>query len=569
MKTTALTLSALAVLMGLAACSKENFNSDPQDGNAVKVTLSANQDSNITRAAIGETTDGKTAVLWSATDELSVFDGANENKEFKLTGESGKTSGTFEGEVGKTPDSYIALYPYQSAASISSDRNTISGVTLKNAQTAVAGSFDPEAALMTAVEADGALAFKNAVGYIKVTPTFACTKITLTSNNSSDALAGTVSISLASDGTPTAAIAADASDASSSVSISGDIKAGSTYYIAVLPKKLTDGFKLIFTNAAGDETSRESSKELEIKRNTITDLGNIEASDLSGTPYITFSASSEQKFKMTLPNTIRFAGTFEYSVDGTAWKTVATKAEVTFGGANGDLRLRGKSTGGTDYYLSSSNEYYSSTISFMTAGVKVKCSGDIRTLVDWENYATVSTANASFQRLFYDCAVLTSAPDLPSTTLAKSCYSWMFYGCTSLESAPALPAGGLTYVCYYEMFRGCTKLTTAPELPAETLAQQCYKGMFYGCTGLTTAPVLPAKTLAKQCYKEMFYGCSRINAVTVKATEITDTYDNCFENWLYQAASSGIIHKRSTLVLSTNSDYGIPSGWTAVDDVTD
>ena len=93
--------------------------------------------------------------------------------------------------------------------------------------------------------------------------------------------------------------------------------------------------------------------------------------------------------------------------------------------------------------------------------------------------------------------------------------------------------------------------------------------MFYGCTGLTTAPVLPAKALAKECYKEMFYGCSRINTVTVKATEITDTYDNCFENWLYQAASSGTIHKRSTLVLSTNSNYGIPSGWTAVNDVTD
>ena len=100
MKTTALTLSALAVLAGLAACSKENFNSsssDPQDGNTVKVTLSANQDSNVTRAAIGETgSDGKTAVLWSENDALSVFDGNKTNIAFSIKDGVGTTSGTFE-----------------------------------------------------------------------------------------------------------------------------------------------------------------------------------------------------------------------------------------------------------------------------------------------------------------------------------------------------------------------------------------------------------------------------------------------------------------------------------------
>ena len=34
------------------------------------------------------------------------------------------------------------------------------------------------------------------------------------------------------------------------------------------------------------------------------------------------------------------------------------------------------------------------------------------------------------------------------------------------------------------MFYGCTGLTTAPELPATTLAQGCYANMFYDCTSL-------------------------------------------------------------------------------------
>ena len=36
------------------------------------------------------------------------------------------------------------------------------------------------------------------------------------------------------------------------------------------------------------------------------------------------------------------------------------------------------------------------------------------------------------------------------------------------------------------MFEGCTSLTTAPELPATTLASNCYYSMFKGCTNLNT-----------------------------------------------------------------------------------
>ena len=36
------------------------------------------------------------------------------------------------------------------------------------------------------------------------------------------------------------------------------------------------------------------------------------------------------------------------------------------------------------------------------------------------------------------------------------------------------------------MFNGCTALTTAPELPATTLANSCYQNMFSGCYNLNT-----------------------------------------------------------------------------------
>ena len=37
---------------------------------------------------------------------------------------------------------------------------------------------------------------------------------------------------------------------------------------------------------------------------------------------------------------------------------------------------------------------------------------------------------------------------------------------------------------FYGMFEGCTSLTTAPELPATTLAKNCYNYMFNSCSKL-------------------------------------------------------------------------------------
>jgi hypothetical protein len=40
------------------------------------------------------------------------------------------------------------------------------------------------------------------------------------------------------------------------------------------------------------------------------------------------------------------------------------------------------------------------------------------------------------------------------------------------------------------MFYGCTSLTTAPQLPATTLVQSCYQNMFSNCTSLNSITCL-------------------------------------------------------------------------------
>ena len=312
--------------------------------------------------------------------------------------------------------------------------------------------------------------------------------------------------------------------------------------------------------------------------------------DLICYPYVTFTAKDSQTFKMT---SLRY-NSLEYSVNNGQWATVEAGTEVPFGGAKGTLRLRGTNINGTASGSSAGNY---STITFTKPNVNVACTGDIRTLLDWRNYSTVNTQNARFCYLFKDCAVLTSAPDLPATTLAYRCYFKMFEGCTSLTSAPELKATTLADYCYFSMFYGCTSLTSAPELKATTLANYCYGSMFAGCTSLEKAPELPATTLAKanNCYSFMFYGCTSLtSAPELKATTLTPYCYNgmfsgctklstvtmlapsdkilkpskCCYNWLYNAGTDGTVKSRTLIVtdeaaynaLANNPDY-LPANW--------
>ena len=318
----------------------------------------------------------------------------------------------------------------------------------------------------------------------------------------------------------------------------------------------------------------------------------VETTD--GTPYVTFTAQAVQTLQMS-----EAVSSLEYSVNGGAWTTLGTNT-VTFGGTNGKLRLRGKSSVGTNFARI-----------FFGYTTPVVCSGDIRTLVDYENYDTANTSQAVFAQLFSNCSQLTTAPDLPATTLAESCYRDMFRNCSSLVQAPKLPATTLQSNCYYFMFFGCTSLATAPELPATTLADQCYFGMFmrctsltqapelpttnlsnscykqmftectslttapelpattlqsgcyaymfYNCTSLTTAPELPATTLTPSCYMYMFNGCSSLNYINMMATDISAT--SCLSYWVADVSSTGTFVKNAAATWETYGTSGIPEGW--------
>lgn len=372
----------------------------------------------------------------------------------------------------------------------------------------------------------------------------------------------------------------------------------------------------LVVKTASLEAGKSYTYNLTVGKNTIT-VNDVTVADwktgntLNGTtdvkdktPYVTFSAPAEQTFKMVCYGGYQISN-LQYSVNFGDWKEVKANEGVTFGGQKGGLRLRGKNLKGT---ADSNDTRIYSTITFtfdkdkennVNTNVMVACTGDIRTLLDYDHYETVSTSEARFVKLFNNCQALISAPKLPATDIASDCYNSMFYycrylknapelpatilkdqcyqnmfyACVSLTSAPKLPATKLAFNCYANMFSYCYSLKEAPELPATTLAWQCYQdmftncsfskapklpaeimktncyaGMFTRCTNLTEAPELPAQQLANFCYSRMFEGCTKLSTVTMLApSDKISEATNCYYNWLLNAGTSATSRKLKLL----------------------
>ena len=107
-----LTLLAPAALL-MAGCSL----AEPAE------TLSGNPDAPVFTAShvVGTRTtldENQTSVLWSATDEISVFDGAKTNHKYVAGGAGKTTDFTLKGSASVTEaQTWYALYPYDAAAS--------------------------------------------------------------------------------------------------------------------------------------------------------------------------------------------------------------------------------------------------------------------------------------------------------------------------------------------------------------------------------------------------------------------------------------------------------------------
>ena len=169
-----------------------------------------------------------------------------------------------------------------------------------------------------------------------------------------------------------------------------------------------------------------------------------------------------------------------------------------------------------------------------------------------------------YESMFEGCTSLTTAPLMNVTRISNGGCSAMFKGCTSLVNTPQINATYVGYEGCYEMFKGCTSLTSVSfDFSAEMISTgHCYYSMFEGCTSLTTAPTLPATTMTTDCYNRMFKGCTSIS--TAPELPATALAAGCYRYMFEGCTSLDIAPTLSVLTLETGCYEGMFQGCTSL-----
>lgn len=547
--------------------------------------------------AIFESSDSRTylddrkRMRWHEKDCVTLFRKNTYNRTYMFKGQTGANAGGF-GQVSvddefwygiDVPYNY-AVYPHSTDITLD-ETDCVLTVKMPAEQTYAENSFGIGANTMVSISESSQLIFKNVGSFLRLRlygSETSISSITMTSKGD-QIISGEAKITPVLEGDPTCEMIGTGKSirltCTTPVAISSDAEVPTEFWIVVPPVVLSEGFSLLITNSKNNTQIVDFNQSFTFERNkynTITgevkiindegdgdeDNGEGEGDgeeiiDPSlGVPYLTFTAEKRQTFNLT-----KAVSGLEYSVNDGEWSELGIKI-VTFGGTYGKLKLRGINSNGTATSLND----YSQIVFSSIVNTPITCSGDIRTLVDYENYTTANMGNARFCSLFAgeNCDRLISAPKLPAKSLASDCYFNMFKGCTGLTTAPDLPAKNLSVNCYSHMFDGCTNLTTAPkilatklaanscsymfyncrnltkapELPATVLASSCYSNMFTNCTSLTIAPELPATSLVTDCYSYMFFGCSKLT--TAPKLPATSLAVNCY-TYMFANCSSLIV----------------------------
>ena len=261
-----------AITALLCSCSKERYTTGSIAEPDV-TTLQAWQEEGGTKA----TYDGR-AINWDLTDALSVFP-AGASSGVKFSKQSGNNN-YFQTEGSIDLKGAFALYPYASSASLSNGKIT---AVIKTGQTATPGSFAPDANLAVAYSADGKyFFFKNAVSYIKISyktshPGVSLSRITFTALDGTK-LSGRFILTPEIRGGEVADVTAEAvgSSGMNYVTLTGDIRPNTDYYLVVPPVSLSGGYRLDFTDSNGNKFSKaytSDKNKARLLRNNISATG--------------------------------------------------------------------------------------------------------------------------------------------------------------------------------------------------------------------------------------------------------------------------------------------------------
>ncbi len=266
---TVLTLAAAAC--SVACSGKFDEGSDLPDGEVAFVACA--DGGNETRTVMVNGESGYKS-MWFGEEWIQIV-GRNGNYWFESHNEGLASTTTFTYSGTFNESEVFAVYPAGSsdyAADFGS--MTVSNVTIPSKQSAVAGSYDPMAAVAVAYTTDRTMQFRNVCAILKFTMGTAGVKNVTLWGDVADGtgISGTGKLHY-NDGKPVVE-----GMGNNYVSMNGDFVKGETYYMAIAPVVFENGFTVEFSND-GDYNKykvKSTAKRAEFKRSTVYNLGTID-----------------------------------------------------------------------------------------------------------------------------------------------------------------------------------------------------------------------------------------------------------------------------------------------------
>lgn len=249
-------LILFAMCAGLASCVKEDFPGVENDG---LVTFTASYETPTKTVLNGLTP------YWTPSDKIAIFNGVN--NEFAATVTEPSATASFKGELaGKGTKNFRAVTPYSPDYTYSSLGSTFYGLSIPQEQACVENTYDPNALVAIAQSDDHNLSFRNLGSLVKFTViSDGVTSVTLRSNNE-EVLSGTF------EATYSANPGINIREGKDEVTLKGDFKKGSIYYVVTLPAALEKGFIVLLN---GSVKSMSVDAPVVLSRSGLVNLGEL------------------------------------------------------------------------------------------------------------------------------------------------------------------------------------------------------------------------------------------------------------------------------------------------------
>lgn len=249
--------------LGLVSCVKENMTGVDADGLTTFKAVYAD-------ASTKTVLDGLTP-MWTPDDKISIYDGVN--NEFGNTLTAPAAAAEFKGKLegqGSSRESFMAASPHKTDYMFSFVSSVIGGLEVPAEQKAVEDGYDPAAAPAAAFTNSNTLSFKNAYSLVKFTIISDDVTEVMFTGNENEKLAGKMNVS---NGSP---LRITVTSAETNVTLKGDFKNGSTYYISTIPATLNAGFKVVLKKADGSLVESMSfTNPVALERSGMVNLGNL------------------------------------------------------------------------------------------------------------------------------------------------------------------------------------------------------------------------------------------------------------------------------------------------------